>query len=634
MARLKFTDWLLGRPLASTESEENKVSVWAGIPMLGLDALSSAAYGPEAALTILIPLGAAGIAYARPIIGIILALLAILYFSYRQTIHAYPNGGGSYIVAKSNLGTTAGLFAAAALMIDYVLTVAVGISAGVGALVSAIPALHPHILAVCLAILALVTIVNLRGAKESGAAFAIPTYGFLITLFGVLAIGIFKVLVSGGRPTPIETPPALPAGVAMATPWLLMRAFASGCTAMTGVEAVSNGIQAFAKPRVQRAQQTLTAIVVALGLLLAGIAFLCNAYGIGAIDPDSSGYQSVISLIVAAVVGRGFAYYVTLGFVVAVLALSANTGFADFPRLCHLIALDDYLPHLFASRGRRLVYSTGILVLAALCGALLIFFRGVTDRLIPLFAVGAFLAFTLSQAGMVKHWLRNREPNWRTSLAVNAVGCVATTIALGIVLVAKFAEGAWITVLLIPTFVALFTLIHRHYARFEKEIERLQPISLEPVLPPVVVLPIKSWNVVVEKALRYAMSISEDIHVVHIVDEDTDLTQLMETWNRCVTEPLLAAGKKAPVLKVMRSPYRRFVSPMLTFVRHLEDENPGRTINVLIPEVVEASILRLPLHNQRAAFLKAVLFLNGGSHVAVTNVPWHRDHRRRSVVDG
>lgn len=628
--KLKLADWLLGRPLASTEAEENKVSVWAGVPLLGLDALSSAAYGPEAALTILIPLGAAGIFYAGPIIGVILGLLSILYFSYRQTIHAYPSGGGSYIVAKENLGTGAGLFAAAALLIDYVLTVAVGISAGIGALVSAIPSLQPHMLALCLGVLALVTLVNLRGVKESGAAFSIPTYGFLGTLIGVLLLGIFKSLMAGGHPTAVEAVSAVPNAVEAVTPWLLLRAFASGCTAMTGVEAVSNGIQAFAKPRVKRAQQTLTAIVAALGILLAGIAYVCHAYNIGATDPNGAGYQSVISQMVAAVVGRGLIYYVTIAFVVAVLALSANTGFADFPRLCHLIALDDYLPHLFATRGRRLVYSTGILVLAFLCGALLILFGGITDRLIPLFAVGAFLAFTLSQAGMVVHWLRNRKRGWTTSLAINALGCISTGIALGIVLVAKFVEGAWITVLLIPSFVAIFFLIHRHYARFTKEIEQLRPISLAPILPPVVVLPIRSWNVVVEKALRYAMSITEDIHCVHIVDEDQDLTQLMDIWEKYVTVPLVEQGRRAPVLKVMRSPYRRFVTPMLTFVRHLEDENPGRTINVLVPEVVEHSVFRLPLHNQRAAMMKAALFLNGGSHVAVTNIPWHRDGIRRS----
>ena len=249
-----------------------------------------------------------------------------------------------------------------------------------------------------------------------------------------------------------------------------------------------------------------------------------------------------------------------------------------------------------------------------------------------MFAVGAFLAFTLSQAGMVVHWRRHRQKGWQTSLSVNLAGCVATAVALVIVLVAKFSEGAWITVLLIPSFVAIFYLIHRHYSRFEKEIEQCRPISLVQAEAPIVVLPVRSWNVVVEKALRYAMSITDEIHCVHIVDEDTDLTHLMGIWEENVTQPLIAQGMKAPILRVMRSPYRRFVTPMLTFVRHLEDENPGRTINVLIPEVVEASFLRIPLHNQRAAMLKGALFLSGGSHVAVTNIPWHRERSRRSSV--
>ena len=403
---MSLLDYLFGRHLATDEEGEQRVGVLAGIPMLGLDALGSAAYGPEAALTLLLPLGGAAISHIGPISTLIILLLAVVYFSYRQTISAYPTGGGSYTVAKENLGTTAGLFAAAALLLDYVLVVAVGISAGVGALVSALPALQPHTLAVCLGILALITLINLRGVRESGLAFVIPTYLFIASLLGVIAIGVAKSLLAGGKPVPIEPPALQPATEIAASYWILMRAFASGCTAMTGVEAVSNGVTAFREPAVRHATRTLTAIIVILALMLAGIAYLCGTYEIGATPPGEKGFQSILSQLTGAVIGKGFFYFLTLGSVLVVLALSANTGFADFPRLCRVIAQDGFLPNGFAHRGRRLVYSQGILVLAGLSGGILIAFGGITDHLIPLFAVGAFLAFTLSQAGMVVHWTR------------------------------------------------------------------------------------------------------------------------------------------------------------------------------------------------------------------------------------
>jgi len=387
---MSLLDRILGRPLASREEEEHKVGALEGVPMLGLDALGSSSYGPEAALTLLLPLGVLGLRYIGPIIGIILLLLAILYFSYRQTIAAYPTGGGAYTVAKENLGVKAGLLAAAALLLDYVLNVAVGISAGVGALVSAFPALHPHVLKLCLGILGFMVVMNLRGIREAGVAWMLPTYLFVGSLGLVLGIGIYKALAGGGHPAPVVPPAALPAAVAPVSFWLLMRAFASGCTAMTGVEAVSNGVTAFAEPAAKGAQRTLTAICAILGLLLAGIAYLCHAYGIGATDPDKAGYQSVISQVVAAVVGRGPFYYTAVGSTLAVLCLSANTSFAGFPRLCRVVAEDDYLHHAFANKGRRLVYSLGIGILGLLAALLLIAFGGITDRLIPLFASGLF----------------------------------------------------------------------------------------------------------------------------------------------------------------------------------------------------------------------------------------------------
>lgn len=620
---MKLLDWLLGRPLSNQESEQNKVTVWAGIPILGLDALSSAAYGPEAALTILLPLGAIGLTQILPIIGVIVALLAILYFSYRQTIHAYPNGGGSYIVASANLGPRAGLFAAAALMIDYILTVAVGISAGVGALVSAVPSLHHHTLGLCLGILGFITLVNLRGVRESGVAFGIPTYAFIVSLLGVLGLGIVKAVLAGGHPVPVEQPPILPAATMVAAPWLLMRSFASGCTAMTGVEAVSNGIQAFAKPGVQRAQQTLTAIVAILAVLLLAIAYLCKAYTLGATDPDASNYQSVLSQMVAAIVGRGSLYYFTIFSVIAVLALSANTGFADFPRLCHLIAEDDYMPHLFAIRGRRLVYSVGICVLALACAILLIAFKGVTDRLIPLYAIGAFLAFTLSQAGMVQHWLKNRGGGWRASLAVNLVGTLCTGIALGVVLVAKFVEGAWITVVLIPCLVTLFSAINRHYRWVKSQVSDDGAAITEAPAPPIVLVPIKAWNRISADGIAFALSLSQDVTALHVVSDEEDPEAIRQEWERVVAAPRRAAGDSLVELSVVASPFRRFIRPVLDEVQRLKQAHPGRRIAVIVPELVETNVLTWPLHNQRANALKAALLFAAERRVVVISVPWY-----------
>ncbi len=619
----KLVDWVLGNPLRSDSSESHKVGVLAGVPVLGLDALSSAAYGPEAALTILLPLGAAGLGYASPLVGIIVALLFVLFLSYRQTIEAYPSGGGSYTVASSNLGTLAGLFAAAALMLDYILTVAVGISAGIGALVSALPQLHPYILVLCLVTLGVITVVNLRGVKDAGAIFFVPTYLFVVSLLTVLIYGTFQAVAAGGHPHPMAAPVHLPKAIGAATPWLLMRAFASGCTAMTGVEAVSNGIQAFKEPRVKTAQKALGFIVLLLALMLVGIVIVSNAYHVGAVAPDSKEYQSVISQLVAAIVGRGAIYYVTLFSVIAVLALSANTGFADFPRLCHLLAEDDFLPHLFAVRGRRLVYSTGIVILAIGCAVLLIAFGGITDRLIPLFAVGAFLAFTLSQAGMVRHWMKSSDRKRHLSMVVNGLGAVCTAVALAVVLAAKFVEGAWITVLLIPVLVVLFRSIKRHYQWVRRKVSYHKTLDLADNEPPVVVLPIKGWDSVAASAFRFAMSISENIVAIYVEDEEGDFKEIEDDWARYVVKPLEGSKKPMPQLRTLRSPFRRFIRPVLEEVKKLKEDHPNRVIAIVIPELVERSLITIPLHNQRSQVLKAALLFGGGKNVVVLSVPWY-----------
>jgi amino acid transporter len=423
---MSLIDTILGRPLASNEAGEQRIGPAAGVPTFGLDALSSAAYGPEAALTVLLPLGAAGLTLILPITIAIVILLGIVYVSYLQTIAAYPNGGGSYTVARENLGTNASLLAAAALMTDYVLNVAVGISAGIGALISAVPVLQPYTLTLCLLILVLLTLVNLRGIGEAGTLFMLPTSAFILSLSALVLWGLIATISAGVHPHPVVPPAHLAHATEAVGAWLLLRAFTSGCTAMTGVEAVSNGVQAFREPVVPAARRTLSIILVILMLLLLGIAYLAHAYHVGATEPGTSQYQSVLSQLIGAVAGRGIFYWVSIASILPVLCLSANTSFADFPRLCRAVAEDGYLPRSFTSQGRRLVYSEGIWVLAFLSGVLLIVFDGITDRLIPLFAVGAFLAFTLSQSGMVAHWWKHQERGADVSMAVNGLGATAT----------------------------------------------------------------------------------------------------------------------------------------------------------------------------------------------------------------
>jgi len=619
---MSLIDLLVGRPLKSSEERGEKLGPAAGIAVFGLDALSSAAYGPEAALTLVIPLGAAGIAYIIPISVSIIILLLIVYFSYCQTIEAYPTGGGSYTVARQNLGVFAGLLAAAALMIDYVLTAAVGISAGVGALISAVPSLQPHTLSLCLAILLLITIVNLRGVRETGAVFLFPTYLFVATLFITLGLGLVKSLAAGGEPEPVIAPPPLQPQTMMVSAWLLLKAFSSGCTAMTGVEAVSNGVKAFREPVVKTAQRTLTAIVVILIVLLAGIAYLVRAYHIGATPPGEPGYQSLLSQLTAAVAGKGVFYYITIGSILLVLALSANTAFADFPRLCRAVALDGYLPYSFASRGRRLVYSQGIYVLAFLSAFLLVLFGGVTDRLIPLYAVGAFLAFTLSQAGMVAHWMRKRGRRSRSSMFVNGLGAAATATTVAVVTVSKFAEGAWVTTLLIPAIMILMIAVRRHYDREQAETAKPEPLELSGLRQPLVVVPILRWDKVAQKGLRFALILSADVQGLH-VDCGEGSKQLRANWSSFVEEPAKKAGLPIPKLVVLNSPYRFIINPILDYVLELEKKNPDREIAVLVPELVVQRWYHYLLHNQRAAWLKALLLLKGNQRIIVIDVPWY-----------
>jgi len=470
-------------------------------------------------------------------------------------------------------------------------------------------------------VLFILTVVNLRGVKEAGSAFIAPTYLFVGTLGLVIVIGLFKVVQSGGHPVAVVSLAThAPVAVQAVGYWILVKAFASGCTALTGVEAVSNGVQAFRKPVVPAARTTLTAIIAILIVLLGGISVLVRYYGIMATDPGQPGYQSVLSLLTAAVAGKGILYDLTMFSVLLVLCLSANTSFADFPRLCRMVARDDYLPHSLTTRGRRLVYSQGILALAILAGLLLILFGGVTDRLIPLFAVGAFMAFTLSQAGMVGHW-------WRTAkglqaargMLVNGIGALATGITVMVIVVAKFVEGAWVVVLLIPMLLMFMRSIRRHYEQVSQETALTDGMvfSAQNLTPPIVIVPVDRWNAATERALRFGMTLSPDVQAVHVTcesDEDKPAWQ----WKQ--EEP---AGTRMPKLVTLPSPYRLVIHPIVDYVLKVEKENPGRTVAVVIASMVERHWYHYFLHNQRGQMLTALLLLAGDQRINIINVPWY-----------
>jgi amino acid transporter len=573
-------------------------------------------------LTVLVPLGVAGVGYIVPLSLGIMVLLIVVYLSYRQTIATYPSGGGSYIVARQNLGTFAGLLAASALLVDYALDAAVGISTGIGALTSAAPSLHPHTLLLCLAALLILTFVNLRGVSETGGIFLVPTYLFLACMGVVLVLGLAKTIASGGHPEPVVRPPTAQTAAAFSL-WLLIKAYGSGCTALTGVEAVSNGVGAFRDDRVKNARRTLGLIILALGIMLAGIAVLVKAYGIAATDPNGRDYQSVLSILFGAVIGRGWFYYLAIFSVLALLTLSANTAFADFPRVCHFVAEDGFLPMAFANRGRRLVYTEGIIVLTILTAALLVGFGGITDRLIPLFAVGAFLAFTMSQAGMVAHWRRERGHGARRSMMLNMTGAIVTGLTVVVVIVAKFSEGAWITLMAIPVLLSIMYGVHRHYEILSGEINLSRPLDTHLPGEPILVITMQSWSRVSEQALRAAMALSREICVVHVEEENTP-NDFRDRWREYVEGPAQRANLPVPHLVRLRSPYRLVVTPIIDFVKQLAADHHDRRIVVVIPELVERRWFQWLLHSQRAEILKGRLLMEGDHRISVLNIAWYR----------
>jgi hypothetical protein len=434
---------------------------------------------------------------------------------------------------------------------------------------------------------------------------------------------LIHTMMSGGHPIPRSPMPIPPPVTQAFTYWLLLKAFSSGCAAITGVEAVSNGVKAFREPAVKNAQRTLTVIIFVLALFLAGISYLVKIYGILAMDPGNAGYQSVLSLLISAVFGRGIFYYLTIGSILLVLSLSANTAFADFPRLCRAIAHNNYLPHAFSYRGRRLVYTYGIVVLAVLTGTLLVIFRGITDRLIPLYAIGAFLAFTLSQAGMVGHWFKKRAKHWEKSAIVNGLGALVTGITTCVVLVAKFTEGAWITLLFIPSLIVLFTAVRRHYHKVAVLTHTRDPVVPATDAPlPIAVVPLDRWSRITKQGIELASRLTTEIIAVHVEPEEHS-ELLRDDWNRYIEAPFKAAGTPLPQLQMLPSPYRFVLVPMVRYILDLSAKNPDRRIMVVIPELVEGRWYEYFLHNQRGRLLEWILLARGNDCIVTVSAPYY-----------
>ncbi len=605
----------LGYPLPTAEEVHQRLSKVKALAVFSSDALSSVAYATEEILLALVVAGSAALGWSLPIAVIIVGLLVVVATSYYQTIHGYPSGGGAYIVAYDNLGVWPGLTAAAALLIDYLLTVAVSTTAGVAAITSAFPDLSPFRVELCLLVIGVITWINLRGVSESGTVFAIPTYTFVVIALGLIVVGLARLISGTLEAVPAQT---VTGDSRTLTLFLIMRAFASGCTALTGVEAISNGIPAFKKPEAENAGKTLMAMTTLLATMFLGISILAHSLHMVPVED-----QTLISQIGRHVFGGGLLY---LAFQIAttlILSLAANTSFADFPRLSAILARDRYLPRQLTNLGDRLVFSNGIISLALLAAALIIIFGGQTHRLIPLYAVGVFLSFTLSQAGMVRHWHKEKGPGGRWKMAVNGLGAVVTGIVSLIIIASKLVRGAWVVMLLIPIFVSIFYTIRRHYVTVA------QQLSLEGLTPEKwtglasrkrqkVVVPVSGVHRGTLTALRFALSLSKDVTAV-IVDVEPQVTaQVREKWK---------AWSQGVPLVVLDSPYRSTIGPLLAYLTEVDVRDPERGLAVIVlPEFVSARSWHDLLHNQTARLVKrALIYRRGqsGQDRVIIDVPYH-----------
>lgn len=606
----ELREFLIGPPLPTQRQTEERLDSFRALAALSPDALASVAYANQEIFLGLVVAGAAGLSYSWIIALAIAGLLAILSLSYSQTITAYPTGGGSYTVARENLGLIAGLVAAAALMTDYVLNAAVSVTAGVAAIASAFPVLWPYRTILSLTLLMIITLANLRGLRESGSAMTVPVYLFLLTYLGMIGAGLVAALRDGPLPYQVSAP----APVESLSLLLILHTFASGCTALTGIEAISNGVTVFKPPEPKHANQTMRAMTILMGVLFLGTIGLTQYLGVVA-----GADETILSALARRIFGTGIAYYAVQISTLLVLTVAANTSFMGFPRLASLMARDGFLPRQLSFLGDRLVFSNGIMALAGMAGLLIVIFGGDTHALIPLFAVGAFLAFTLSQAGMVVHWVRERGSGWHLKALVNSIGTVVTFIALGIIAVSKFAEGAWIVVLLIPFLVLGFNVIHGHYQETAHQLTlRGLPPSLSPLPPPRIVLPVSGVHRGVIEAVRYARSITDRVTAVFVEIEPGSGERMRERWEEW------GLDHDVP-LDIVPSPYRSVIGPFLDYLDRTDKEhNDGQLATVLLPQFIPARWWQIPLHNQTALLINVALLYRrrkAGRTRAVIDLP-------------
>ncbi len=598
---------LVGDPLATSQAAHQRIGKAVALAVFSSDALSSVAYATEEILLALSAGGVAALSFGLPLAFAVATLLLIVAISYRQTIYAYPSGGGAYIVAKDNLGVGPGLVAGAALLVDYVLTVAVSVAAGVAAITSAFPHLFEHRIAIGILCITLITLANLRGIRESGALFAPPTYLFIVSIGALLLTGFFKTQILGMPPAP---PPAIEA-VEPITIFLLLRAFSSGCTALTGVEAISNAIPAFRVPESRNASITLGWMAAILGSLFLGITLLAHR-----LDVVPRAEETVLSQLARTIFGTGVLYYVVQVATALILILAANTSFADFPRLASFLARDGFLPRQLANRGDRLVFSNGIIALGLMASLLIVIFRGSTHAIIPLYAVGVFLSFTLSQLGMVRHWYSIPERGWQLKMLINLTGGLTTGVVMMVIAGTKFAHGAWVVVILIPVMVFAFQGVKRHYTTVAKELslEGFRPKA--PAGHSVVVL-ISGVHRGVLEALQYARAISPNVTAVSVEIDADAMERIRERWRQF--------GMGIP-LTVLKSNYRSVVKPLLDYIDDFREKNPNQVITVVLPEFIASRWWHHLLHNQTAFLIKGALLFRPG--VIVTSVPHHLSRKK------
>ncbi|MDA8084889.1 MAG: APC family permease [Nitrospiraceae bacterium] len=600
---MSIKSFLIGSPIESVKEKHERLTKTMGLAIFSSDAMSSVAYATEEILFALVLAGTAMINYSLPVACGISALIAIVAMSYYQTIHAYPNGGGAYIVAKDNLGTYPGLIAGAALLIDYVLTVTVSVSAGIAAITSAFPVLHAHNVVLCLISIGIIMIGNLRGVRESAKIFSVPAYIFVGALLLLIVFGLAKYFTLPHPPAPEfkhATSDILPV-------FVILRAFASGCAALTGIEAVANGVQAFRPPEAKNAGITLIWMAVILGTLFMGITFLADHFGV---MPNES--ETVLSQTARAIFSKGIIYYIIQFSTALILILAANTSFADFPRLSSIMASDRFLPRQLSSRGDKLVFSNGILILGLFSIILIVIFRGDTHALIPLYAVGVFTAFTLSQAGMVKHWFVHKGEGWRKSAVINGVGAVTTAVVLVVIAMTKFMHGAWIVIIAIPGLVYLTMKIHEHYLAVADQLSTECLTGLREFSHHTVLIPISGIQMAVLNAIKYAKALSDDVSAVYVCINPVETERVKAKWDaHCMGVPLV----------ILESPYRSVIEPLVDYIEEVKADHRDGVITVVLPEFVPGKWWHHLLHNQTALLIKGIILFKKG--VVSTSVPFH-----------